>query len=87
MGGCRGSPGLGVFVGGVLGGLIRGVVIWGAGGEGADGRRRRHRMRAAQDARALRIPRYSHRKFFFFGLLRVCFIPLLAVKFELFLGF
>lgn len=25
--------------------------------------------------------------FFFFGLLRVCFIPLLAVKFELFLGF
>jgi hypothetical protein len=34
-----------------------------AGGEGADGRCGRHRLRAAQDARALRIQRHTHREY------------------------
>jgi hypothetical protein len=33
-----------------------------AGSEGADGRGGRHRLRAAQDARALRIQRHTHRE-------------------------
>lgn len=33
-----------------------------AGGEGADGRGGRHRLRAAQDARALRVQRHTHRE-------------------------
>lgn len=33
-----------------------------AGGEGADGRGGRHRLRAAEDACALRIQRHTHRE-------------------------
>ena len=38
--------------------LVRGD----AGGEGADGRGGRHRLRADEDARALRIQRHTHRE-------------------------